>query len=258
MYKIKFIGNSATSGRMKMIEVKRGEELSLPENKYKRKGFVFVGWSTKRNNEIDMDHFQLGKPKYKDREKVKNIGKNDEVVKLYACWKGVGPEAVALWAIMIAKDNSFNYGTGKRAHHCGCYFCGTNITGPKHAEPGSKWDKTYCCNPYGMAALVHGAGYLSKCITSSLRVAWWLKLKGKDGKTLFKKVGRNVKLSDLKPGDYLIKNKHHLIIFVGKTSRGNYRFAQARREGWDKGSITITHPDGKRIGLLYVAIRLKR
>lgn len=258
MYKIKLIGNNATAGRMKTIEAKRGETVKLPANKYKRAGFKFVGWSTKRNNKIDMDRLQLGKPKYKDREKVKNIGKNDEVVKLYACWKGVGPEAVALWAIMIAKDNSFNYGTGKRAHHCGCYFCGTNITGPKHAEPGSKWNKTYCCNPFGMAALVHGAGKFKKCKDSSLKVSWWLSLKDKDGKKLFERVGRNVKLSDLKPGDFLIKNQRHLMIFVGKTSRGNYRIAQARREGFDKGSITITHPDGKRIGLLYVAIRLKR
>lgn len=254
MYKIKLIGNNATAGSMKPIEAKRGETVKLPANKYKRAGFKFVGWSTKRNNKIDMDHLQLGKPKYKNKDEVKNLGKDGETVKLYACWKGCGPEAAAAWAVRIAKDNSFNYGTGKRAHHCGCYFCGTNISGPKHAPMGSAWEKTYCCNPFGMAALVHGAGIYPECKNSSLKVKWWLGLKG--GK-LFERVGRNVKWSDLKPGDFLIKENRHLMIYVGKTSRGNHRVAQAMREGWDKGSITVTHPDTKRIGLLYVAIRMK-
>lgn len=254
MYKIKLIGNNATSGKTKTIEVKRGETITLPANKFKRKGFKFMGWSTKRNDVIYMDRLQLGKVKYENKAKVKNLAKDGETVKLYACWKGVGREAVVKWAVLIAKDNSFNYGVGKRAHHCGCYYCGTNRTGVKHAEKGSRWDKTYCCNPFGMAALVHGAGIYGKCFDSSLKVRWWLNLK--DGK-LFKKVGRNVKWDDLEIGDYLIKENHHLMIYAGKTKDGRPRVVQARREGWDKGSITITHPETKRIGIMYVAIRLR-
>ena len=30
------------------------------------------------------------------------------------------------WALSVAKDNRFSYGTGKRAHRCGCYYCQTN------------------------------------------------------------------------------------------------------------------------------------
>lgn len=253
MYKIKLIGNNATSGKTRTIEAKRGETITLPANKFKRKGFKFMGWSVKRNDVIYMDRLQLGKVKYENKDKVKNLAKDGETVKLYAVWKGVGIEAAVKWAILIAKDNSFNYGVGKRSHHCGCYYCGTNITGPKKAKKGSRWDKTYCCNPFVMAALVHGMGFYKKCPNSSLKVSWWLKIKN----GAFKKIGRNKKWDDLKYGDILVKNNHHIMIYAGKTKDGRPRVVQARREGWDKGSITITHPETKRIGILYVAIRLK-
>lgn len=256
MYKIIFIGNSPTSGKMKSIEVERGDTIKLPKNKFRRKGFKFVGWSLERNDKVYMKHFQLGKVKYKNGEEVKNLAKDGETIRLYACWKGYGAEAAALWAILIAKNNKFNYGTGKRSHHNGCYFCNTNVTGIKHAKPGSAWDYTYCCNPFVWAAWVHGANLFERCKNSGLSVKWWLKQKRK-GRFIFKKVGRNVKYSTLEKGDCLVKNNRHIIMFVGQTSKGNYRLAQARREGWDKGSIAVTHPKNKRIGIQYVAIRFK-
>lgn len=56
-------------------------------------------------------------------------------------------------------------------------------------------------------------------------------------------------------GFRLIKNNKHIMMYVGMTSKGKHRLAHAKREGWDKGSITITHPTGKRCGLLYTALR---
>lgn len=250
MYTIKFVGNNATSGTMKAV--KADGEITLPACKYRRKGFRFAGWSTKRNNKIDMKRFQLGAPKYKNKAKIK--GKSGQTIVLYACWKGYGAEAAALWAVKIAKNNAFTYGTGKAAHHNGCFFCGTNQNGKYGKPKGAKYARTYCCNPFVMAALVHGANLFKVCPKSGLTVSWWLGLK-KNGKPLYEKIGRNVPYAALSKGDILIKNKKHIMMFVGITKSGEYRLAQARREGWDKGSITITHPQTKRCGLDYIALR---
>ena len=239
-------------GTMEILKVSEGETVKLPANKFKREGFKFAGWSKGKSNVITMKHFQIGKVKYKNKEKVKDLAKAGKVVKLYACWRGNGPAAAARWARLIAADNSFAYGTGKRAHHCGCYYCGTNITGPKHATKGSAWDKTYCCNPFVWAAYVHGANYFSKCKNSGLNEKWWLSQEH-NGKKMFKRLGVNVKYSDLKPGDVLLKENHHVKMYVGKV-KGFMRVSQAKREGWDKGSITTNKVIG-RIGKDYVALR---
>lgn len=245
MYKIKLIGNKATSGDPVVIKAERGKTVTLPKNPFKRDGFVFVGWSTKRNNKINMKHFQLGDPKYKNKDEVKNLGKDGETVKLYACWKGVGPEAAATWAKMIAKDNSFNYGYAKdkhwyhnrsRAGQIGCYFCGTNITGVKKAKKGSRWEKTYCCNSFAMASYVHGMGLFSECRGGSTEAAYWTRLK-RNGKQLFKIVGTKLKYKDLKPGDILCNGKH-VKIFTGKSIfKGLRLVTHAAGEGWGKKSI---------------------
>lgn len=120
------------------------------------------------------------------------------------------------FAVAIARDNSFAYGTGARAHHNGCYFCGTNITGPKKAKKGSKWEKTYCCNPFIHAAYAHGAGdekMLKACKKASaagLVVKDWEKFG-------FKKVGAcsKVKFSDLKMGDVILKKGKHVYMYTG-------------------------------------------
>lgn len=239
-------------GTMKILRVSEGETVKLPANKFKRDGFKFAGWSKGKSNVITLKRFQIGKAKYKNKEKVKDIAKAGKVVKLYACWRGCGPAAAARWARLIAADNSFNYGTGDRSHHCGCYYCGTNITGVKHAAKGSKWDKTYCCNPFVWAAYVHGANYAKKCKNSGLSLDWWLKQEHK-GKPMFEKIGYNVKYADLKPGDVILKPNHHVKIYVGVV-KGFKRVSQARREGWDKGSITTNKVAG-RIGKDYIALK---
>ena len=239
-------------GKMALKKVSVGETIKLPSNKFTRDGFKFVGWSVGKSDVITMDRFQIGKEKYKNKAKVKDLAKAGKTVTLYACWKGNGPAAAARWARLIAQDNSFNYGTGKRSHHCGCYYCGTNITGPKKATKGSKWDKTYCCNPFVWAAYVHGANYFRKCKNSGLNIGWWLK-QTHDKKAMFKKIGYNVKYADLKPGDVILKPNKHVIIYDGVV-KGFKRVSQARREGWDNGSITTNKVFG-RIGKEYVALR---
>ena len=249
-YNVKYIAKNG-KGDTLTKKYKVGDKVTLPGAIFKRDGFKFLGWSIGASDYVNMEHFQIGKVKYKGKTVVKSLGKSGQTIKVYACWKGCGPEAAALWARKIAKDNSFNYGTGSRSHHNGCYFCGTNISGIKKAKKGDKWNKTYCCNPFVMAALVHGANLYKKCPNSGLSVSYWTSLK-KNGKSLYKKIGKNVAYSTLKPGDVIIKNNKHIKMFTGKTKEGKMIVTQAAREGWDKNSI-LTKTVSGRIGNDYIA-----
>lgn len=141
------------------------------------------------------------------------------------------------WAVAIARKNSFAYGTGQRAHHYGCFFCGTNITGPKKAAKGSKWEKTYCCNPFITAAYAHGPKIpkvlkaCRSCSGGGMSVASWTRYG-------FKSAGKTSKLkfSDLKKGDILITDKH-VCMYTG----GDW-LVEASSEGWEPS--TIAHKKG--------------
>ncbi|MBQ9014736.1 MAG: C40 family peptidase [Firmicutes bacterium] len=153
-----------------------------------------------------------------------------------------GAKNAIKWAKEIANDDSFAYGTGSRSHHGGCYFCGTNVTGVKKAAKGSKWEKTYCCNPFIFAAYAHGAkdpAILKAC------------KKGKSGGMepkdwtqygCFATVGKckNVAYSKLLPGDVILSNKtqsgqwHHVIMYIGDN-----RYVEAGWEGWGSNTIGI-------------------
>lgn len=79
-YGIRFMKNGAKKGKMSDLLCDRGSKVTLTANKFKRPGYKFKGWSTKKN----------GKGKiYKNRAKVKNIAKANKIVKLYACWKKI-------------------------------------------------------------------------------------------------------------------------------------------------------------------------
>lgn len=259
-YTIKFVGNNG-KGEKAIKKVKVGEKITLPKNPFKRDGFKFVGWSVGKSDYINYDHFQIGKVKYKDKASVKNLAKADTIVKLYACWKGCGPEAAALWCRKIAKDNSFTYGEDNhknwhngrdRAHQIGCYFCGTNVTGVKKAKKGDRWEKTYCCNCFVMAALTHGANLFKKCAGGSTQADYWTKLKV-NGKPLYKKLAKNVAYSTLRPGDIMCSGTH-VKMFTGTSSKGNMLVSHAAREGWDKNSVRTEKVEG-RIGKDYMALR---
>lgn len=255
MFKIAFNGNGATSGKMSPVYFDKKHK--LPKNKFKRPGFVFMGWSTKKNNVVNMKHLQLGKVKYKDKAAIK-LPKGKKIT-LYACWKGYGKEAAAYWARKITRDNSFTYGkaSGKwangrdRAHQLGCYFCGTTRKGVKRAPKGSRWEKTYCCNCFVFAALCHGANLFSKCKGGSTKPGWWLRLKRK-GKHLYKKIGFNVKYSQLRPGDILLSGRHIIMFTYNKNKV--YKISHAARSGWDKNSVLTQKVKG-RIGTRYIALR---
>lgn len=79
-YNIKFEGNGATSGKMKMMEgVGYGKAVKLSANKFAKKGYTFVGWNTKKNGTGKM---------YRNKQSVKSLSeKNGATVKLYAIWK---------------------------------------------------------------------------------------------------------------------------------------------------------------------------
>ena len=78
-YKIKYDGNGATSGSMKGVSVcQYGKTYTLTKNKFKRTGYVFEGWNTKKNGKGDF---------YEDGEDIRNItAKNGKTVTLYAQW----------------------------------------------------------------------------------------------------------------------------------------------------------------------------
>lgn len=255
MFKIKFNGNGATSGKMKAVEFTKAGR--LPANKFKRDGFKFVGWSVRKNDVIYLKHLQLGKVKYKNKAKIK-LPKN-KTITLYACWKGCGREAACVWARLIARDNSFAYGAANgnwyhgrdRAHQIGCYFCGTNRKGVKKAVKNSRWDKTYCCNSFVFAAFCHGANMFKKCRGGSTKPDWWLKLRYK-GKPLFKTLGRNVLYSQLHPADLLVSGTH-VKIYVGKINN-KHCVSHAAGEGWSSKSIRTDKVKG-RIGKNYIALK---
>ena len=145
------------------------------------------------------------------------------------------PMKAVNWANSIARDNSFMYGTGQRAHHGGCYFCGTNITGPKKAKKGSKWEKTYCCNPFIFSAYAHGAKdqkMLKQCKKTN-------SITGMDPKRWevynFKTLGKvkDVPYSDLEVGDVIMKETH-VWMYAGK----GY-LVEASGGGFTKDSIAM-------------------
>ncbi len=150
-------------------------------------------------------------------------------------------DAACEWAEEIAADDSFTYGTGERAHRCGCYFCGTNLSiKGKEKENGHSYEKTYCCNPFVHACFAHGAGdetMLAACQSghsigmtesSYTRYGCWEKVGKPD-------------MSNLKKGDVLVANpnrgnsdSNHVMLYIG-----DGQIAHAARSGWDDDSIRV-------------------
>lgn len=79
-YTIKFKGNGATSGSMKAVKnCKYNKTYTLKKNSFKRKGYTFAGWNTKKDGSGKM---------YKNKAEVKNLtSKSGGTVTLYAQWK---------------------------------------------------------------------------------------------------------------------------------------------------------------------------
>lgn len=76
-YTVHFVGNGATSGTMadQVIDLDRATPLNA--NQFVRASYVFLGWSTTYNGEVE----------YTNEEVVTNLGTLDETVTLYAIWR---------------------------------------------------------------------------------------------------------------------------------------------------------------------------
>jgi uncharacterized repeat protein (TIGR02543 family) len=78
-YKVKFAGNGADSGSVSAQKYKYGKSYKLPANTFKRKGYTFAGWNTKKDG---------SGTSYGNRKSVKNLtSKSGKTVTLYAQWK---------------------------------------------------------------------------------------------------------------------------------------------------------------------------
>lgn len=81
-YQIVYDGNGSTSGKMTATTgCKYGKTYTLKSNTYKKKGYTFVGWNTKKDGS--------GK-NYSDKEKINNLStKSGGSVVLYAQWADI-------------------------------------------------------------------------------------------------------------------------------------------------------------------------
>ena len=82
-YTIKYDGNGATSGKMSTLKNKYyTKDCTLTANKYKKKGYVFVGWNTEKDG---------SGISYKNKEKVQGLTTSKgKTVTLYAQWEKKG------------------------------------------------------------------------------------------------------------------------------------------------------------------------
>ena len=141
-------------------------------------------------------------------------------------------DAAVDWAVKIANDNRFTYGTGQGAHHNGCYFCGTNYGPRKYMKPSKKYKKTYCCNPFVHAAYAHGAK--NPKMLKGCRAANGI---GMEKSTFYKfgcwKCVGKPSYSKLKKGDVLVKSSH-VAMYIG-----NGKMVEASGGNWSAGSIAV-------------------
>ena len=80
-YKIQFDGNGAASGSMKDLSMTYDKEKKLTANAYKKTGYTFTGWNTKKNG---------SGTSYSNKQIVKNLtDKEDGMVTLYAQWEPI-------------------------------------------------------------------------------------------------------------------------------------------------------------------------
>lgn len=159
-------------------------------------------------------------------------------------------DAAVAWAVKIAKDNSFAYGTGHGAHHNGCYFCGTNYGPRKYMKPSKRYRKTYCCNPFVHAAYAHGAKHpkmLAGCRSAS-GIGMQKSTYRKFG--CWKCVGKP-SYGKLKKGDVLVKS-NHVAMYIG-----GHKLVEASGGTWSARSISVKHMSKARYHRFSYVMRYK-
>ena len=145
------------------------------------------------------------------------------------------------WAKKIAADDSFTYGkpksAGGYANRGGCYFCGSNNKKVELSGGDKRYYKTYMCQSYITAAYAHGANdpaMLKLCKNHKV-------LKCNDtayqNYSCWEFVGRakDLKESDLKPGDVLITWETHMAMYIGNGDTIDARST----DYWGANSIAI-------------------
>ncbi|MBQ9014997.1 MAG: C40 family peptidase [Firmicutes bacterium] len=147
-------------------------------------------------------------------------------------------DAAVQWALRIAADNSFAYGTGRNAHHNGCYFCGTNYGPRKYMKPSRRYKKTYCCNPFIHAAYAHGAQHPKMLAACRRGAAIGMEKKTYRGFGCWKCVGKPA-YRKLQKGDVLVKHDH-VAMYIGKQ-----RMVEASGGNWSASSISAHHMSKK-------------
>lgn len=147
------------------------------------------------------------------------------------------PQQAVNWAVNVANDNSFNYGSRPAASRLGCYYCGTNS---KKKPKG--YEKTYVCMTFAQAAYAHGAKdpeLLDDCKAARYTISlndWNFK-----HYSCWEKIGlcKDLTVDDLLPGDVIIwwaddDYSGHASIYAGS---GN--IVDAAVEGWGADSIAV-------------------
>ncbi|MBR2547355.1 MAG: InlB B-repeat-containing protein [Eubacterium sp.] len=224
VYKIIYDGNGASDGEMNPSTVGGSEDFDLPDNKFSRRGYTFVGWCTEEKNQLYLDTespIQIGMPDYAENATVKDLADAGGNITLYACWQGSGPEAAADWAVTIAADDEFCYGPKVKNH---CFFC---KGGEKH----------YICNALVAAAYTHGMPYFKGYRSGSTDWKWWVK----NG---FSDVGENVPVEDIRKGDVICcwngSRWGHIMIAATDGNIEDPKVAHAAGRGADKKGTAPT------------------
>ena len=210
--------------------VKTADTVNLKENPFENGDHEFLGWATSDDGLVE----------YTDAEEISEMGKTGDNVDLYAVWTGDGARAAVAWAIKIANDDSFNYGTGPACHTAGCYFCGTN----QRNKP-SGYEKTYVCLTFCEAAYAHGAEdpeILAECQGGRRCMA--VNDSNFTRYSCWEKVGytRDLTVDDLEPGDIICfyspsgYDNGHMEMYAG-----NGNIVDSASEGWGSGSIGVRY-----------------
>ena len=102
-YTIHFDKNTATSGSMKRVYPKYGRNYRLPACGFKKPGYAFAGWNTRKDGKGTA---------YKNQSNVKNLTTtNGKVIMLYAQWRKISVSTPA-------KPTLGNYAAGRLTVTC--------------------------------------------------------------------------------------------------------------------------------------------
>lgn len=182
---------------------------------------------------IGLDSNGVESPPAVQSFKIEDVEMDNELARQAACD----------WAVQIANDDSFNYGTKGPANHAGCYFCGTQGYKQKIAKKKGihrSFAKTYCCVTFVTAAFAHGAKdpYVYDVCSHRHTLEWLVgcnhisKCGKSKGYQNFRYLG-HIPRDQLIPGDVL-SSSNHAKIYIGDGLE-----AEATGGGWSSRSIRV-------------------